>query len=69
MRISEKDFGLGNTLSKRRAVFSEVLLVEENDGSHVLPDRPWKNLVSERLANQVLARFSLLLLEFRTEGV
>ena len=32
-------FGLGNTLTKRRAAFTEVVSVEETKGSHISSDR------------------------------
>ena len=32
-------FGLGNTLTKRRAAFAEVVSVEETEGSYISSDR------------------------------
>ena len=58
--ISGEDFRLGNTLTKRRAAFAEVvgLVVKETEGSYISSDRQRKKLVSECWLIRFLSRFS-----------
>lgn len=51
VRISRQVFGLGNIC---QAAFTKVIFLEEIKGSHASPDRQWKKLISERLANRVV---------------